>query len=232
MRIPGRLIAPVILVVLIAAVWILALRGHLSWSVIAAYQETLTTWVAAHPWLSPFLFVMLYTASVTLSLPQAALLTLMGGVLFGALIGGALAVISATSGAVLLFLIARSAFGESLARRGGVALDRLREELRQNGFAWLLALRLLPVVPFWLINLAAPLCGMPLSHFAIATLFGVMPVTFITASVGAGLGGVLATGTTPNLHLIFSWPILGPLMALAALSVAPVIWRKWRARHA
>jgi uncharacterized membrane protein YdjX (TVP38/TMEM64 family) len=232
MRIRRRLIPPAILLVLIGAVWVLGVTDRLSWSGLAEYQTSLNSWVAAHPALAPCLFVLIYTASVTLSLPQAGLLTLIGGLLFGTAAGGTLAVAGATIGAVLLFLIARSAFAEPLARRGGAALGKLREELRRNGFAYLLAIRLVPVVPFWLVNLAAALCGMQLRQFAIATLIGIMPATFITASIGAGVGGVLARGEKPDFGVLVSWPVLGPLLALAALSLTPVLWRKWRARHA
>jgi uncharacterized membrane protein YdjX (TVP38/TMEM64 family) len=199
---------------------------------LAQNQALLNDWVTAHRWLAPCLFVAAYTASVTLSLPQAALLTMAGGLLFGTLAGGALAVSGATIGAVLLFLIARSAVAGPLAARGGAALTKLREDLQRNGFSYLLAIRLIPVVPFWLVNLAAALCGMRLSQFAIATFIGIIPATFVIASIGAGVGGVLARGQRPDLSLVFSWPVLGPLLALAMLSLTPVIWRKWRTRHA
>ena len=232
LRIPRRLIAPAILIALIVAIWASGVTDHLSWSGVAQYHAALNTWVAAWPWLAPCLFVAGYTVSVTLSLPQAALLTMTGGLLFGTVTGGALAVTGATIGAVFLFLIARSAFADSMARRGGVALGKLRDELRRNGFSYLLAIRLVPIFPFWLVNLAAALCGMRLADYAIATLIGIMPTTFILASIGAGLGEVLAKGETPTSSLLFSWPILGPLVALAVVSLIPVVWRKWRARDA
>ncbi len=232
MRFPRRLIAPTILVVLIAAAWLSGATDHLSWSSLARSQSTMKAWVSEHPWLAPCLFLVIYSASVTLSLPQAALLTLIGGLLFGTPLGGALAVTGATIGAVLLFLIARSAFAGSLARRGGAALTKLREELHRDGFAYLLAIRLIPVVPFWLVNLAAALCGMSLRQFTSATLIGILPATFVIASIGAGVGGVLARGEKPDFHVLVSFPVLAPLLALAALSVTPVLWRKWRARNA
>jgi uncharacterized membrane protein YdjX (TVP38/TMEM64 family) len=232
MRIPHRLIAPVVLIALIAAVWVLGLADRVSWSGLAQHRAALNAWVGAHPWLAPLLFVVAYTASVALSLPQAALLTMTGGLLFGTVAGGALAVTGATIGAVLLFLIARSAIAGSMATRGGAALGRLREDLQQNGFSYLLAIRLVPVVPFWLVNLAAALCGMRLSQFAIATFLGIIPATFVIASIGAGVGDVLARGDRPDLGVLVSWPVLGPLLALAMLSLTPVIWRKWRTRHA
>src|SRR5580704_1942148 len=136
MRIPRRLIAPIVLIALVAAVWVLGLTDRLSWSGLAQNQAVLNEQVAAHPWLAPCTFVVAYTASVTLSLPQAALLTMAGGLLFGTVAGGALAVIGATIGAVLLFLIARSAVAGSMAARGGAALGKLREDLQRNGFAY------------------------------------------------------------------------------------------------
>jgi uncharacterized membrane protein YdjX (TVP38/TMEM64 family) len=236
MRISRRLIAPAVLLALIAAVWALGLSGRLSWASLAQYQSALKTQVTEHPILAPCLFEVAYIASVTLSLPQAGLLTLIGGLLFGALAGGALASTGATIGAILLFVIARSAFAEVMARRsgaaGGAPLAKLRDELGRNGFSYLLAIRLIPVVPFWLVNLAAAFGGMPLRHFAIATMIGILPATFITAWIGAGIGDVLARGEKPDVSFLFSWPILTPLLALACLSIAPVIWRKLRPRDA
>ena len=232
MRFPRRLIAPALLIGAAAAVWALGLTDHLSWSGLARDYQLLKAQVAAHPWLAPCIYVVFYAASVTLSLPQAGLLTMIGGLLFGIAGGGSLAVTGATIGAVLLFLIARSAFGDPLAKRAGATLGKLREELRRNGFVYLLSLRLAPVVPFWLVNLAAALCGMRLSHFFAATLIGIMPMTFVLASIGSGLGDVLARGERPDLGTVFSWPVVAPLMILAVASLSPVIWRKWRARDA
>ena len=231
-RFPRRLIAPIILIALIAAVWAFGLTDFVTWAGLAREQAALTAWVAAHPFFSPILFVLIYVVSVALSLPQAGLLTLSGGLLFGTVAGGLLAVTGATIGAVLLFLIARSAFGEPMSRRGGTVVAKLRDGLRRDGFSYLLALRLVPVFPFWLVNLAAAMCGMRLRPFVLATLIGIVPTTFITASIGAGLGLVLLRGGKPDLSVLVSLPVLGPLAALAILSLVPVIWRKWRARDA
>jgi uncharacterized membrane protein YdjX (TVP38/TMEM64 family) len=232
LRFPRRLIAPIVLVLLIAAAWSLGLPGFLTWEGLAREQATLRAGIAAHALLAPILFVLIYIGSVTLSLPQAGLLTLSGGLLFGTAVGGSLAAVGATIGAVLLFLIARSAFGESMAKRGGASVTKLRDGLRRDGFSYLLAIRLVPIFPFWLVNLAAALCGMRLRPYVLATLIGILPTTFITASIGAGIGGVLSQGGKPDLSILFSLPILGPLLALAVLSLLPVVWRRWRARDA
>jgi uncharacterized membrane protein YdjX (TVP38/TMEM64 family) len=231
-RFPRRLIAPVILIAIIAAVWALGLTDHLTWTGLAREHAALKVWVASHPMTAPILFLLIYVATVTMSLPQAGLLTLSGGLLFGTLAGGALAVAGATIGAVFLFLIARSAFGESLSRRGGTALEKLRDRLRRDGFFYLLAVRLIPVVPFWLINLAAAAGGIRLRPFVLATVIGILPATFVTAWIGAGLSQVLAQGGKPDLSVLFSLRVMGPLLALAALSLTPLLWRKWRAGDA
>lgn len=230
-RFPRHLIAPALLIAGIAAVWVSGVTDALSWSGLARDQTALTGWVTDHPVLAPAAYVLLYIVSVTLSLPQAAILTLTGGLLFGTLAGGAMAILGATIGANFLFLIARSALAGPMTHRGGPALATLRDELARNGFAYLLAIRFIPVVPFWLVNLAAAACGMRLRSFALATLLGIGPTTMILASIGSELRDVLAQGGRPDLGVLVSARVLGPLLALAVLAVAPVIWRKWRSRR-
>ena len=136
--------------------------------------------------------------------------------------------VGATFGAVLLFLVVRLALRPVLARRFGTLLERIRPGLEQDGFSYLLALRLIPAFPFWLINLAPALVGMRLLPYAAATLIGVVPAAVVFASLGAGVGGVLAAGERPEVGVIFSLPVLGPLIGLALLSLLPVLWRHWR----
>ena len=166
--------------------------------------------------------------STALSLPQAVLLTIAGGLLFGPFVGTAMTVVGATAGATILFLTARSALGDTMSRRGGAALAAVREALRRDGFSYLLAIRLVPLFPFWLVNLAASVCGMRLGTFALATAIGIIPGTFVFSSIGAGVGDVLAAGGSPDLSIFFTLPVLGPLVGLAILSLAPVAWKKWK----
>ncbi len=142
--------------------------------------------------------------------------------------GGILAVVGSSAGAIALFLAVRYHLADAIANRGGRFLDAVRLGLRRDGFSYLLAIRLVPAFPFWLVNLAAALSGMRLLPYAAATVIGIMPATFVFASIGAGLGDVLATGGSPDLTLIFSPRILGPLIGLAALSLLPVVWRRWK----
>jgi len=225
--------APLLLILAaLALAYALGLQRQLSWAALAAHQAALRTWVHADPLATAAGYVAIYTLAVAISVPGSLWLTVAGGLLFGTVAGAALAVCGASAGAVLLFLAARSALGPFLARRAGRLLDRVRPDLRRYGFSYVLALRLIPVVPFWLINLAAALSGMRFDHFAIATLVGIIPATTVFASIGAGVGGVLEAGRTPDLSIILSPPVLLPLLGLALLSLLPVAWRHWRGKNA
>ncbi len=179
---------------MLCALWASGVTDRISWATLGLYQATLDAWIARHPIAAPSLYALIYAAAAALSLPEGAVLTVAGGLLFGTWLGGAMAVIGATAGALVLFLAARSAFASSLAARGGSRLARIRAELQRNGFSYMLAIRLIPVLPFWLVNLAGALADMRLVPFAAATLLGIIPATFIYASIGAGVGTVLAAG--------------------------------------
>lgn len=229
MRHLKTLLLVLVLAVLGVVAWRSGLGAALSWNGLARHQARLLAVVAAHPIVAPLVYAALYAIWVAVSIPEAALVTVAGGLLFGTLLGGAMAVLGATSGAVIIFLVARTAFAGTMRRRAGALLDRIRPGLHRDGFSYLLALRLVPA-PFWLVNLGAALCGMRLVPYAAATLIGIIPATFILASIGAGVGGVLAAGRSPDLAVLFSARILGPLVAMAALALLPVAWRTMRRR--
>ncbi len=183
-----------LIVAVLVGAYALGLQHYVSWSALAERQAAWLAAVQAHPVTAGAAYVAVYALAVAASFPGALIITVAGGLLFGTMTGAALAVCGATTGAVVIFLAARLALRPYLARRAGKLLDRLRPGLQQDGFCYLLALRLIPVVPFWLVNLAAALSGMRLPHFAAATFFGIMPATFVYASIGAGLGDVLSAG--------------------------------------
>ncbi len=221
---------PLLIVVAAASLaYALGLQRILSLHFLGEQQQALRAHVGENPVLAAAAFLGIYVGTVALSLPGAVILTLAGGLLFGTVAGAALAVAGATSGAVLLFLAARSALGGWLAGRAGGLLDRIRPGLERDGFSYLLALRLLPVVPFWLVNLAAALVGMRLGSFVLGTLLGIIPATAVFASVGDGLGSVLEAGRDPDLSILLRPAVIGPLLALAILALLPVAWRHWKA---
>jgi uncharacterized membrane protein YdjX (TVP38/TMEM64 family) len=221
-----------VLIAGLVALWAFGLNRDLSWANLSRHQADLLAIVAARPIETSVGYVVFYAATVACSLPEGALVTLAGGLLFGTALGGTLAIIGASTGAVILFLAARYAFADLMAAKAAPFMARIRPGIERDGFLYLLALRLVPVFPFWLLNLVAAACGMRLLPFACATVLGIIPGTFVYAAVGAGLANVLADGGTPNFAAIFSPRILLPLLALAALTLLPVGWRALKGRRA
>jgi uncharacterized membrane protein YdjX (TVP38/TMEM64 family) len=131
-----------------------------------------------------------------------------------------------------LLLAARSVLGDLLTRRGGRIVDAMRERLQRDGFSYLLALRLIPLFPFWAVNLAASVGGMRLRAFVPATVLGIIPASYIMSSIGSGVGTILAAGGTPDLSALFAPRIVLPLLALALLSLLPPLLRRRPAFHA
>ena len=199
---------------------------------LAGNRALLLGWVEARPALAALAFALAYVAVVALSLPGGAVMSLAAGFLFGPWLGTLLAVLAATIGACLLFLATRHALGRTLAARGGPLLARVGEALRRDGFWYLLSLRLLPVVPFWLANLAPALAGMPFRSYALATLVGIVPGTAVYVGIGAGLGEILDSGGRPDPAAILSPGILLPLAGLAGLSLLGAWWRRRQRRRA
>lgn len=213
----------------LALAYALGLQRTLSFEALAEHRAALAGFVADRPVVAPLLYVLAYVLVVGFSLPGGAVMTLAGGFLFGPWLGAAAAVLGATLGACAIFLAARHALAETLARRAGPLMGKLREGLARDGFWYLLSLRLLPVVPFWLANLAPALAGMRLAPYAAATFLGIIPATAVFAGIGAGLGQVFEAGGRPDLSVILSPGILLPLLGLAALSLLGAWWRRRRA---
>jgi len=223
-----RFVAPLAVVILVALAWAFGLHRYLTLEALAAQREALAAFVAVRPVASALLYVAAYIAVVAFSLPGGAVMTLAGGGLFGAFIGACLAVLGATIGAAVLFLLARSAFAPLVAGRAEGLLGPLRAGLARGGFFYLLSLRLVPVFPFWLLNLAPALLGMAFAPYLAATFLGIIPGTLVFAGIGAGLDEVFLSGGVPDLGVIFSWGVLLPLLGLALLSLFGAWWRRRR----
>ena len=223
---------PVLLVTAaLAAAYAAGLGRALSFAALAQHQAALRDYAAAEPVLSAVAFTALYAAAAAIMLPGVVVLTVTGGLVFGTLGGAACTVVGATAGASVLFLAARHALAGWAAARAGPLLDRVRPGLQRDGLSYLLALRLVPIFPFWLVNLAAAVVGMPLRVFALGTVVGIIPGTVVFASIGAGLGDVLAAGRAPDVAMFTRPAVLFPLLCLALLALLPVAWRRWgRAR--
>src|SRR5262252_3093011 len=187
-----RRLAPVVAVVLVMAV-VFAMGWHrfLSLETLVRHRAAIEGFVAARYGLAIATFVAIYVAAVALSIPGAVILTITGGVLFGWLIGALAAIVGATTGATIVFLIARGACGEAILRRAGPLAEKLAQGFRADAFHYLLFLRLVPVFPFWLVNLAPGLLGVSFATYVVTTIIGIIPGTFAYSLAGDGLDSVL-----------------------------------------
>lgn len=202
-------------------------RHFLSFTALAEHRLWLTRAVAESAAVAALIFIAAYAAMAALSIPGAAILTITGGFLFGPWLGTAYAIVAATLGATIVFLAARAGLA-GLAARAGPWAARLEAGFRRNSLSYLLVLRLIPVIPFWLINLAAGALGLPVGTFILGTFVGMIPVTFIYTSLGNGLGAVIAKGRAPDASVLFRPDIILPMIGLAVLALLPVAYKRWR----
>ncbi len=219
---------PLVLVAAIAAFFASGLGRYLTWDAFRDNRQWLLDEIARAGAVAPLLFIAVYAAVAALSVPGGALLTLAGGFLFGTWLGGFYSLIGATIGGSIIFLIARTSFGDPLRRRAGPALRKLEAGFREDGASYLLFLRLVPLFPFWLVNLVPAFFGVSLRVFVLCSFFGMAPGSFVYSSVGAGAGALIEQGRTPDLHIIFQPRVLLPLIALAILALVPVAYKKLR----
>lgn len=181
-----------LLVGAIILVFSMGWHRYLTLETLADNRDLLKTYVAENFFLAALLFAALYISATALSLPGGLLLSVTSGFIFGSIIGGTIVVFAASIGASIIFLIAKTALGDQLASRAGPFLDRLRDGFQENALNYMLFLRLVPVFPFWLVNLAPAFLGVPLRTFFIGTLIGIIPGTFAFAFAGAGLDSIIA----------------------------------------
>lgn len=237
MRLPqgltaGRLALALVFGAAVAAFFALDGPHYLSLEALREHRAALLAWHEAAPLRSAAIFVLCYAGAVALSLPGAIWLTIAGGFLFGPVAGVLCSVAGATSGAVLVFLAARYVFADLCRAKAGSAIARLEAGFRRNALSYLLFLRLMPVVPFWLINLVAAALDVRLATFFIATLFGIVPTTIVYVLIGNGLGTLLDQGGEPDLGILLKPEVLAPLAGLALLALLPVVYHGWRGRAA
>lgn len=224
-----RRFAPLAGLVLTAvAFFALGLHRYVSLEALRQHHESLRAFVDAHAIAAALLYVGLYTLATAASVPGALALTVTGGLLFGTVTGTLLTLAGATAGATAVFLAARSALGDVLRSRLGGSLARMAEGFRQDAFSYLLVLRLIPLFPFFVVNLAPAFLGVKLSTYVLATALGIIPGTFVYASVGAGLGTVLAQGGDVSLSGALTPQVIVALIGLAVLSLLPVLYRRLR----
>lgn len=208
------------------------LDKYFSLNFLAEQREALSAYVGANYMASLLGFGALYAIATAFSFPAASILTIFGGFLFGWLVGGIVVAIAATLGATALFLAARTAFGDFLKEKIGGRVKNLADGFEKDAFSYLLVLRIAPVFPFFVMNIAPALFNVPLRTYVAATFLGILPGVFAYAYLGQGVESVLIAAqqsgqkagigdlVTPQITLAFA--------ALAVVAVIPTIVKKLR----
>lgn len=200
------------------------LQQYLNLHTLSQYQADLQQWTNTHYKSAVSLYVLIYTILIATTIPCATIFTLIGGFLFGS-IALLYAVFSITFGGLILYFAVRTALGERIANTSSHWLKKLETGFQQNAFYYLLMLRLVPIFPCWLSNIAAGMLSVPLSIFIIATVLGILPSTFLYVMVGRGLDQFILSKPL-SLSVIFAnQNIFWPCLALAIFSLFPVIYR-------
>jgi len=220
-----------ILVILAAltAFFALGLNRYFSLDALRDNREALNAWVAASPVRALVIFMLAYAGAVAISFPGASILTVFGGFLFGLAVGVPAIVVAATIGAAVIFAAAKSALGDRLKGRVTGFLSQMENGFRENELSYMFVLRLAPVFPFWAVNIAAGLLGVSTRNFLVGTLFGIVPGSFVYASIGAAAGAAFDAGKNVSLSgILFQPSTLIPIIGLIFLSLIPVALKRFQ----
>ncbi|CAI4031031.1 TVP38/TMEM64 family protein [Nitrospira tepida] len=222
----GRMILLLLIAVGIGAFFYFDLGRFLSLDALKANRDHLLAFAEMNAGVAAVLFVATYVVVTGLSLPGAVILTLAGGFLFGSLFGTLLVNIGATTGATLAFLAARYLLRDWVEQKFGSKLGAIQEGFANNAFSYLMTLRLIPLFPFFLVNMVSGLTRVSVGTYVAATALGIIPGSFVYAYAGRQLGTInsLKEIASPNVLLAFT--------LLGLLAMVPVLYKKVAAKRA
>jgi uncharacterized membrane protein YdjX (TVP38/TMEM64 family) len=197
---------------------------------VADSQANLLLWVEVWPLAAAAIYVLVVTVGKVTPFPGGFLLMFSGGFLFGGVYGALLSAIGSAFSAVMIALVGRWLFQEPIRRRWGGRLSRVEPTVTANGFHFILAARLLPVVPAWAVNVVPVLFPIALGKVLVATFLGLLPLSFAVASLGQQVSGLTQAGEFAMTDVLTP-QLLMALAALATLALLPPLLRARRARH-
>jgi uncharacterized membrane protein YdjX (TVP38/TMEM64 family) len=208
----------------VAAFFALGGQHYVNLETLKANRDLLLHYTARHYVLMLVIAFCAYTASTALSLPGGLVLSLATGFLFGRWVGSLLIVFAATLGATLVFLAARYLFADAARSRMGGLAEKINRGFSENAFNYLLFLRLVPLFPFWLVNLAPAFTNIRLRTYVLATAIGILPGTFVLANLGKSLGSINSLGD------LLSRETVGAFALLGLFALAPPLIKKFRSK--
>lgn len=199
-------------------------QRYLNLETLKANRDALIQYADRH-YVSAFVIgFLIYTLSTALSLPGGLILSLAVGLVFGRWAGTVLIVLAATLGATLVFLAARYLFADVARKRMGGLAQKINEGFTKDAFNYLLFLRLVPLFPFWLVNLAPAFTNVSLKTYVTATAIGILPGTFVFANLGQSLGRISSTQD------LLTPPIIGAFVLLGVFALIPVLYKQFKAK--
>ncbi|HEX7928887.1 MAG TPA: TVP38/TMEM64 family protein [bacterium] len=223
----GRIALLTLLVGVIVGWYTLGLADYFRFASLNANKAWLQEQVSARPVMSVAVFLLIYVTVTATSIPNATVMTVPAGALFGRGLGTLWTDLAATAGAMLSCLAARYLLRDWLrARLPAERLAAMERGIARDGMSYLLAVRLMPIFPFFLVNLAGGLSGMPLRTFALGTMVGILPGTFVYVNAGRALTDIREPMD------VFSPVTLGAFALLGLFSLVPVVYKRWKQRQA
>ncbi|WP_194848062.1 TVP38/TMEM64 family protein [Candidatus Neptunochlamydia vexilliferae] len=215
-----------IIVILMLIAYFSGLTDYLTFDNIKEHREKLLTYIAHYPMLAPFLFILIYIVTVTLSIPAGAVLSLIGGFLFGVPLSTFYVTIAATIGATFIFLAARTALGDLLKKKAGPFLSKMEAGFQKNATSYLLFLRFIPLFPFWLVNLAPSFFNVKTRTYLWTTFIGIIPGAYVYTQAGSGLGAIFDQGKEFSIKSVLNIEIRLALILLALFALIPTFVRR------
>lgn len=199
-------------------------QKYLNLETLKANRDALIQYADQHYVAAVVIGFLIYTISTALSFPGGLILSLAMGLVFGKWAGTLLIVLAATLGAALVFLATRYLFADLARKKIGGLAQKINEGFTQDAFNYLLFLRLVPLFPFWLVNLAPAFTNVSLKTYVTATAIGILPGTFVFANLGQSLGRISSTKDllTPG--------TIGAFVMLGVFSLIPVLYKKFKAK--
>jgi len=222
----GKIAIAVVIAGAIGAFIFFDLGRFLSLDALKENRDHLLAFTEANYVASVVLFILAYIAVTGLSLPGAVILTLAGGFLFGSVFGTLFVNLGATTGATLAFLAARYMLRDWVEQKFGKWLEPLQQGFAKNAFSYLMTLRLIPLFPFFVVNLVSGLTRMNVGNYVAATAIGIIPGSFVYAYAGRQLG------TINSLKEIASPNVIGAFVLLGLLALMPIVYKKFTAKPA
>ena len=227
----GKIIVLLVIALIAAVFFAFDLQRYLSLSYLQSSRQVLPSYYVDHQLLTIASYMAIYILVAALSFPGAVILTLAGGALFGLWLGLLLVSFASTIGATLAFLSARFLLKDAIQNKFGEKLTAINKGIEEDGPLYLFTLRLVPLFPFFIINLVMGLTPLRTASFYLVSQIGMLPGTFVYVNAGTQLGKIESAAGILSPWLLFSFVLLG-VFPLLAKKVVSAVRKKMRSEEA